>query len=1085
MLKLLVGLFVVVLVIAAGLLVAPFLIDWTANKELVERRLGVVLNRQVTIGGAVDFSLLPTPLLTVEDVVVRNPAADPAAPPELTAGTLDMRVSLLPLLAGRVAVERMILVDPVLRLDAPDERPPWAWDVSFMRGLNEGFTGAAALERVTIENGGIMVRDPVGRETMVLNEVFGQASAESLSGPGRLVGSFRLGDVGVTFDIDTGRVTGGAVVPVSARFGIDGVDGEVGYAGLLAPEGHLRGELEITGTDLSGLLQRIGIDGWLVEAVREPYAVNADVQMSPDSLDFNTVTFDLGDTSGTGGISIAMAGEPRTDVAVSLNRVDLEALLGRVGGWPAVGGWMASQADGFALPDWGTTTLDLSIDALDYQGARIRQFYLESRLDGEGLRIGRLSAQLPGSTDVTLTGRLRADNGFPLFEQLGIDWVTGDLRRLITWLNLPAPDVSPTRLRRFSASGRLHGTPWDFQLTGLDLSLDNARLSGALRYVDQGQPGLGLRAVIDVADIDSYRSGSETLPEILADWDLRRRLADLVQSINLNLALDIGRLRLAGEELQGLVLEATAEGGRIGLGGLSVADFGGAEASISGFLGDVSNLSELDLSLAVDVPDLDQLAAVVDYDLPEPLGQIDPVVLTGTLRGSVDDALVQASGEVDGGQIEVRARVQDWFDEPTVGAAVTLRHPDALRPIALLAPEYQPPADLGPLVAVGMIESDAESIRFADVEVTIGQTPFGGHLDLLWPDGEGVPTRFDLDVRADVVAVEDYLPDPGSASAARGQGLMGTSLPLAWLSAVEGTAGFTGNRLDFGDLSIDEPAARVAVTDGRLTVDGFSGRAFDGQFGMTGSIGAEGDAEVSFNLVAADLAEAARVIYGVAPGTGVVEFGLTGTSRGLTLSSLVADLEGEGLMSVRDGTLSGLDVAAVGIEIDQADDPLAFLQAVRSALDSGETPFATLNAPFDVSGGRLSTDSLRITTEPAIGIGDASVDLVAGEMDMTVEFSLYAQPDAPPFGVNLVGRLNDPTRRLQVQALQAFVAQRAARALSDRFRMDETPPDGDPLQPEPDPGEPEEAAPPEPLPPPNSSLPPRLAPSGEIPADPT
>ena len=175
-------------------------------------------------------------------------------------------------------------------------------------------------------------------------------------------------------------------------------------------------------------------------------------------------------------------------------------------------------------------------------------------------------------------------------------------------------------------------------------------------------------------------------------------------------------------------------------------------------------------------------------------------------------------------------------------------------------------------------------------------------------------------------------------------------------------------------------------------------------------------------------------------------------------------------MSVRDGALSGLDVAGVGVEIDRADDPLEFLQAVRAALDSGETPFATLNAPFDVSGGRLTTDSLRITTGPALGVGDASIDLEAGEMDLTVEFSLYAQADAPPFGVSLVGRLSDPARRLQVQALQAFVAQRAARALSDRFGLEQTEPDAESPQPPLD-DTPGLEAPPEP-------------PSGASPADP-
>lgn len=109
--------------LALGVFLATF--DPNAYKPEVIAAVKRATGRELTLGGPlkVAFSLLPT--ISVSDVRLANaPGASPAS--MLTLAQAEVRLALLPLLSGRLEIDRLILRRPRLILEVDKEgRPNW------------------------------------------------------------------------------------------------------------------------------------------------------------------------------------------------------------------------------------------------------------------------------------------------------------------------------------------------------------------------------------------------------------------------------------------------------------------------------------------------------------------------------------------------------------------------------------------------------------------------------------------------------------------------------------------------------------------------------------------------------------------------------------------------------------------------------------------------------------------------------------------------------------------------------------------------------------------------------------------------
>lgn len=110
-------------VLAAGL--AFLIIAPPANliRDEIVAQVKRTTGRDLTIAGSASFSVLPMPGISLSGVALAAPP-DMAGAPFVTMDRLDIRLKLLPLLSGKVAVDTLALINPVvdLRIDKSGRR---------------------------------------------------------------------------------------------------------------------------------------------------------------------------------------------------------------------------------------------------------------------------------------------------------------------------------------------------------------------------------------------------------------------------------------------------------------------------------------------------------------------------------------------------------------------------------------------------------------------------------------------------------------------------------------------------------------------------------------------------------------------------------------------------------------------------------------------------------------------------------------------------------------------------------------------------------------------------------------------------
>lgn len=114
--KIFFGILLAILLFVAGtILAAPFFVSSTSVRDMVVAAVKERTGRTLTINGKTDLTLFPMIGIEVNDAILSNPASFSKLP-FATLEKMQVRLALLPLLTGKVAISKFVLVKPVLHL---------------------------------------------------------------------------------------------------------------------------------------------------------------------------------------------------------------------------------------------------------------------------------------------------------------------------------------------------------------------------------------------------------------------------------------------------------------------------------------------------------------------------------------------------------------------------------------------------------------------------------------------------------------------------------------------------------------------------------------------------------------------------------------------------------------------------------------------------------------------------------------------------------------------------------------------------------------------------------------------------------
>ena len=109
--KFLIGFGAVVAFLVVAALIAPSFINWNDYKREIAAEARKATGRDLTIDGDLDFSILPSLRLTVQNARFANIEGG-SSPDMVKLKALDIQVRLFPLLQRRFEAEAITLVEP-------------------------------------------------------------------------------------------------------------------------------------------------------------------------------------------------------------------------------------------------------------------------------------------------------------------------------------------------------------------------------------------------------------------------------------------------------------------------------------------------------------------------------------------------------------------------------------------------------------------------------------------------------------------------------------------------------------------------------------------------------------------------------------------------------------------------------------------------------------------------------------------------------------------------------------------------------------------------------------------------------------
>ncbi|MEX2616072.1 MAG: AsmA family protein [Alphaproteobacteria bacterium] len=1071
-----------IVLLVAAVLIVPGFIDWNAHKGRIVSVIQEKTGRSAAIEGDIDLAILPAPALRVAGVRLAN-FEGAATPDMLRLKEVHLRLSIGALLGGRIVIEQLDLVEPVIALEvAADGRASWDFQPSGATpGPDSGVAGTTgdgesavdiSLASVTIRNGSVTYHNAGAAQTDAITGLDMAISAPSLYGPFTVSGDAQYRGLPVTVDLKTGPVIEGRPISVALNLELPEAGASVSFNGAASdtgPDAQITGEFVMTG-DNADRLAAMATGAGVSPILNRPVSVEAALSASRNSVTLNDARIRFGETLGNGAVSIVLGDVIGVDVAISMNRIDLDKMLADYAAGPGKASTPAAQSDGaaspaapgtpaaptgFTLPQNVDASLDLGIEAIQYNGGVIRQAGIRGGLANGAVTLDHASALLPGGSDISLVGFLQPVKGQPKFDG-DVAIASDSLRSLLQWIGVDTAALPADRLRGFSYTGKISATPDAVQAPDFNVRLDASTMHGGLVVALRDRLGFGLRLDIDQLNLDAYfpestaaapkaGDGAATAARPAPSGAATAAAAPLafLEKFDANVDLRLDRITYRKSIARKFAFDGQLVGGALTIRKFGIADIAGASLGATGTVQGFASTPGFAVDFDIAVADPERLFLFLDMPPPIPLAQLGKPTARGRVAGNLSAVTLDTNLTGAGAAVHLQGPLDMAAAAPGFDFRVALSHPELSDFVRLFMPDFHPAAEkLGALKGGFAVKGTPAALDLSSLDMAAGPVAVKGKLSLAL---DGPRPNITADLATSEVLMDLFQPvrQPTGSATARGrqQRAVGSApggadagnaaadrwsrepIDLSAMQALDANIRLVMGKLISGNFQFDKPQLDVALTAGRLDLKQVTAGFFGGTVSGKGSIdSATGGPKVDITLTAAgiDTARAATAFGGEPRVSGPVSVNATVTAAGTSEAALVSALSGQGDIAGKLRVLATGNeqqaIGAVGIAAALFGDKVREIQQIGGLATVlvrafGDAP-ADLSGNFEIQQGVLRTQDTVLTGAGARAITVATADLPRWTIDSTTSVLRGGDAAAEPYiSIGLSGPLDSPNVR--------------------------------------------------------------------------
>lgn len=976
---------------------APRMIDVRGMSPRIAAEMSQALGQPVQVRGDIFLSLVPTPRLIVRDVMTVD-----GVPITLSAEEAQADLSWADLLLGRYTISKVSLVRPTIDMN---------WRAFSFAG--------GAVPRLSIERGQLNVlglASPVeisnfnaeleptsnGAVSWTLTGLLDGLAIESkgkLSSAGRngarsLQSSLKLTEADVAVDI-----TG--VISTDAGF--------VGRAELSA----------LRASEAFALSRALDLNPTRWAWTREPLRLEAELKATLTQFVVDSGELKVGDQSVTFS-GMANAGEQNQfSLKAELGSLDVARLL-PVG--PAQSRSTEPQILDRLLASQTPWQGDIKINGqlLRLGEQTLRDLALDAGIEAAQWTVRNAALTLPGQTRLTFAGLWSDDTA-----ALEGAWRANsqDLRALLTWLDVDVASLPPERLSTLGATGTIQASDKAVVLSDLALGFDATQVTGRVSFGLGDSTPTSVNLDIDRLALDIYgpllrrfvmppqpnatpsQPGYGVAP--LAPW--LSTFATQRATLRIAVAQLTWRDVLAGQ----LGVDIAFGDGVADIRSVAFEDVSGAALWLGGKIENLNAIPVADgLQFDLKVTDVARFARATRAQIPDPLRDLGPWLLTGAVNGSLVEAAVVMDGKVGPITLKARGAVGVPEGKPKYETTLEVAHPDmaALR-TAMWGKKVFPTKISGPLAISAKVKLQEQQFSFEDVTAAFGPHQFQARIAV---DDKGAIR----DVKADITAINF------DATALTDTPLLPIPVPGDW----QGEVTLAGPLLKTSIFDARDFSARYVVAKNTAELAEWRGKLFDGPAQVAVKWAKEPDPSMPERW--AHLLQGQVVINDANPALMLV--GLPTAQKGkadVTVSFKAQAPAPTEWMQALNGSGSFRTVlpANTTLKSSGALAPLSAIVRAESANGRTTTPLET-SSTFTLTNGVVQLNDFAMKANAYTARFDGTVDLARDVFDLEgtlrlKDRGLIAGPTAklvlpPTVPVTITGPMQAPTIKLDTSGAQ-------------------------------------------------------------------
>lgn len=1083
--KLVIGIVAVIVILIAAVLVAPSFVDWNARKQQIAELVKDATGRDLKINGDIDVTILPRPALRVEDVRLSN-APGASAPDMIQLPEARVSVAFGPLFEGQLATV-VTLVRPIFNLEKlADGRANWQFDAApaATDGTSAPVQSGGDDERLNVKldsfrivDGTISYFDSKSGSFERIEKLNSDVSFDSLKGPFRLEGEAAIRGVPVAVETSTGKLKPDAPLPFLAEIKTPGGNTALRLRGSLSdPTGDPSIKAEVTATvDDPAALLRATAGGSAPAVLAQNFSVQAGLAASAKAVALNAIEVEFGEARITGDIKADFGETQKVSVVLRAGNLNLDAFLGGgtekadksstdagTNAQPGDGGttppqMKTSAAAGFELPENVDATLDVVADVVQYEGSVIRGLTTKAVLKDGRISVEDISAVLPGNSTVGVKGAIVAANGAPQVD-FRVTGRSDNLREVLEWLGVDVASVPADRLRRFTMSTDVAGTPQNLTARNIALKLDSSRISGGLALVLRDKPAFGLRIAVDRLNLDGYLPPKESPINVKpgvppAESEPGDQTPGYIKAIRLldrfdaNIDATVNTIIVSRTPVSGLALDVTVVNGGLDVRRLKVDDFAGVRADAKGKLNIAAGQPSFEAEYQVDVTDTPRLVRFLGNPTELRNRRFGRVAASGKGSGSLESLKLDTKLQAMGGTLALNGSIAQPLMAPQFNVAATLRAPELVKVVQIADPGYAPAAGkLGPVDLSLKAEGALGYVKLSDISGHAGPVSLSGNADATL-DGDRPKLRASLSTSEILLDLflplessrRSALPDPHRIIKAAAKNITVPNAAQRWskdrldveaLRSVDAEISLTMSALTKDPYRLSNPKADVVLENGKLTLRSFETGFSTGTITLTGEANAQTDTVTAALNVAAkdvDASDVVNALRNYQVRLGPIRFGTTVkgpvaiTANMATVGGsehdLVNALNGKGRITGQLQTtfsgetrgtsaVAGLAGALLGKKVKELRGVTNVVQGTDRLLSAFEGA-STLNGDIVIANGVASTENLVLVGRGGRALTSGKVHLPKWTLDSVTDVTLGQDTD-PYLVAEMTGALDDP-----------------------------------------------------------------------------